>query len=539
MSRGRRITSTLVRVAAIAALLCGGPHASHAQTTGILHVTVMMGIGGAATAPGRRHVLLVSDNPPSRTPWRIVTAPDGRGKVTLPPGNYTIESEAPLVFQGRTYEWRQSIDVTAGGQAILALTADNAEVGAATAAPTTPEAPTTPDHWDLLVQWQDSVVPLWTPLAHASGVVIAPAGLIVTSRNAIGAATHVQVQVSPTLKVAARVLAADDARDVAILWLDPAALASRTPMPLGCASEPRPIVHRGQPVSAIGTPMRRQPTSTTGAVTRVDTGTFAAAFDVPIDSAGGPVFIADGTPVGITSLPRGVALDQATEVRVTGVDAVCAAVARAQATMTGAAPPAATPLPVEPPQFVTDDVLREAVKRRTGSLAPPKASSSGFDIELITPEMAYDGVQRSMDFGQWSAYVADHPAVLLVRVAPKQVESLWLKVARGAAMTQGIALPPILHYEPGFARMRVLCGGREVMPIQPFVVERRISETASVRDGLYVFAPDALGPHCGTVAFEVFSEKAPDKPESARVDAPVLRRIWEDLTPYRSQSAAR
>jgi hypothetical protein len=189
--------------------------------------------------------------------------------------------------------------------------------------------------------------------------------------------------------------------------------------------------------------------------------------------------------------------------------------------------------------LVTEDLLREAVKRRRGSLAPSKASSSGFDVELITPEMAYDGLQRSMDFGQWSAYVADHPAVLLVRVAPRQVESLWLKVARGAAMTQGIALPPILHYEPGFARMRVLCGGREVTPIHPFVVERRVSETTSIREGLYVFAPDALGPHCGTVAFEVFSEKSPDRHESAKVEAAVLQRIWEDLAPYRRQSTVR
>jgi len=286
-------------------------------------------------------------------------------------------------------------------------------------------------------------------------------------------------------------------------------------------------------VSAIGTPMRRQPTATTGAVTRTDAGTFAAAFDVPLDSAGGPVFAADGTLIGVASLAPGQGRDEATETKVIGVEAICDVVTRAQATMTGNAPPAGTPLPVEPAQFVTEDVLREAVKRRSGSLAPSKASSSGFDVELITPEMAYDGLQRSMDFGQWSAYVDDHPAVLLVRVAPRQVESLWLKVARGAALTQGIALPPILHYEPGFARMRVLCGGREVTPIHPFVVERRVSETASIREGLYVFAPDALGPHCGAVAFEVFSEKSPDKHESARVDTPVLQRIWDDLAPYR------
>ncbi len=538
MPRWRRITSTLVGIAAISGLLCAGPRASHAQTTGTLRVTVTIGTGDGATTPGRRHVLLVSDNPPSRTPWRIMTGQDGTGKVTLPPGTYTVESDEPLVFQGRTYEWRQSVEVTAGRDATLTLTADSAEVGTASATPTTPETRPKTDHWDLLVQWQDSVVPLWTPLTHASGVVVAPAGLIVTSRGAVGAATHVEVQLTPTLKVAARVLVTDEGRDVAVLWLDPAALGSRLPVPLGCGGEPRPAVERGQPISAIGTPVRRQPTTTTGAVTRLDTGTFSATFDVPIDSTGGPVFATDGTLVGITSLARGVERDDSTEARVVRIEAVCEVVTIAQAKMTGATP-SGTPLPVEPAQVVTEDVLREGVKRRSGSLAPSKLSSSGFDIELITPEVAYAGLQQSMDFGQWNGYVADHPAVLLVRVTPKQVESLWLKVARGAAMTQGIALPPILHYEPGFARMRVLCGGREVTPIHPFVVERRVSETASIREGLYVFAPDALGPHCGTVTFDVFSEKSPDKPESAKVEAPVLQRIWADLAPYRSQSAAR
>ena len=78
-----------------------------------------------------RHALLVSDNPASRAPWRVVTARDGTARVTLPPGNYTVESEEPLVFQGKAYEWRQIVDVVAGSDTTLALTAANAEVATA------------------------------------------------------------------------------------------------------------------------------------------------------------------------------------------------------------------------------------------------------------------------------------------------------------------------------------------------------------------------------------------------------------------------
>ena len=421
---------------------------------------------------------------------------------------------------------------------MLELNAGNAEVGTASVEPTAPGAPPKTDHWDLLVRWQDSVVALWTPMTHASGIVIASTGLVATTERVVGNAARVEVQLSPTLKVEARVLASDAKRNIAILRIDPAALGTRSPVPLGCGSQPSPMVERGQPISVIGTPVRRQPTTTRGVVHRVESGTLAAAFDVPPDSAGGPVFAADGTVLGLMSLVIGNAQDDVAETSVVRVDAVCAVLAMAEARMTGA-PPSGAPLPVEPTQVLAEDVLRETAKRRTGSLAPAKTSSSSFDVELITPEVAWAGLQESMDFGQWSAYVADHPAVLLVRVTPKQVESLWIKVARGAAMTQGIALPPITHYEPGFARMRVLCKDREVTPIHPFVVERRISETAAIREGLYALSLEAIGPHCGTVTLELFSEKTPDKREAVKVDTKVLERIWQDLAPYRSETTGR
>jgi hypothetical protein len=50
--------------------------------------------------------------------------------------------------------------------------------------------------------------------------------------------------------------------------------------------------------------------------------------------------------------------------------------------------------------------------------------------------------------------VAGFPPVLLVRVTPKLVEGFWTNVARGAAQTQGVAIPPIKRFTSGFSRMR-------------------------------------------------------------------------------------
>ena len=75
-----------------------------------------------------RHALLISDNPATAPPRRIVTAVDGTADVRLRPGNYTVESDRPVVFHGKAYQWTQIVDIVAGRDAVLELTADNAEV---------------------------------------------------------------------------------------------------------------------------------------------------------------------------------------------------------------------------------------------------------------------------------------------------------------------------------------------------------------------------------------------------------------------------
>ena len=64
----------------------------------------------------------------ARAPRRIVTALDGTADVRLRPGNYTVESDRPVAFQGKAYQWTQIVDIAAGRDAVLELTADNAEV---------------------------------------------------------------------------------------------------------------------------------------------------------------------------------------------------------------------------------------------------------------------------------------------------------------------------------------------------------------------------------------------------------------------------
>ena len=216
--------------------------------------------------------------------------------------------------------------------------------------------------------------------------------------------------------------------------------------------------------------------------------------------------------------------------------------------MKDAAPPNGARLPVEPELPFPVAGLKDAAQRRSGSLSPYQMSSSDFDIAFITPVLTYgaqyqseqaSGRDRSreartpdaaqvfvrplMDFSNWSEYVADFPPVLLVRVTPKLVEGFWTKVARGAAQTQGVSLPPIKHFKSGFSRMRAFCGDAEVPPIHPFKLEQRVSDGDAIYEGLYVFATGALGPQCGSVTLVLYSEKELEKGDTRVVDVKVLQ----------------
>ena len=95
-------------------------------------------------------------------------------------------------------------------------------------------------------------------------------GLMVTNQRVIGTATSVEVQLSPTLKVAATVVAADPARDVAVLRIDPKIAASLRVLPLGCAQAVKPPVVDGQRLFAMAAPLGEQKSMTSGNVSTVE-----------------------------------------------------------------------------------------------------------------------------------------------------------------------------------------------------------------------------------------------------------------------------
>jgi hypothetical protein len=552
----------MLRALLVATLLLIEPRAGDVQANSVLQIKIVLLDVDRKPTPVPHHALLISDNPATAPPRRIVTTQDGTAEVRLPPGNYTVESDRPVVLDGKAYQWRQVVDIAAGRDTVLELTTNNAEVEAAGPDRDTSSAPLVDEASSLMTEWQNSVVAVWSPTTHASGFLIDANGTIATNQRAVGTATSVEVQITRTVKIAATVLAADPDRDVAILWADPTVTASMRPLPLECAQTAKPPLANGQEILTIGVPLREQKGMTSGTVSRVDSHGIVPDLILETGSAGGPVFTTGGRIVGITSIVEDKDNKEERmqgDPRLVPLSDVCEAVQSAEKKKKDAAPPSATHLPVEPGRPFPTDSLEEAVKRRAGSLNPYQISSTDFDIAFITPVMTYAAehqpdqvsgrdrnsgarppdpqqafVRPLMDFSNWTDYVADFSQTLLVRITPKLVEGFWTKVARGAAQTQGVAIPSIKHFRSGFSKMRAFCGEAEVLPIHPFKLEHRISENDEISEGLYVFDPGALGPQCGTVKFMLFSEKQPDKAETQMVDPKVIEQIWKDFEPYRA-----
>jgi S1-C subfamily serine protease len=532
------------------------------QQSGVLHIKVTVIDADHHARPVPRHALLISDNPATAGPHRAVTALDGTAEVRLRPGNYTVESDQPLIFQGNAYQWVQTLDIAPGRTTSLELTADNAQVEAAAAgrssaasSPASAEANSSA----LLIDWQNSVLSIWSPTKLGSGVLIDARGLIATNQRLVGKATSVEVQLSPTEKVAARVLAADPDRNVAILWIDPKAVAAARPVRLGYADGGHPPLAEKDIVFAISAPIHDEKSMTSGTVSRVNVHTILSDIRMDEDSLGAPLFNAAGDVIAITAPDDDTSSASSGDFRAVRIDEVRDAVADAEKKMQKADAPNGTRLPVEPQRPFADEALKEAAQRRTGSLAPYRVPAADFDVSLITPVLVYGAQHQSdqvsgrergragrdagemqaslralQDFGNWSDYVRDDPPVLMIRATPKLVEGFWTTVAGGAAQTQGVSLPPIKHIKAGFSRMRLFCGDAEVTPIHPFKIEQRVDESNAVYEGLYVFDPAAIGPDCGTVKLTLFSDKDPDKGDTRVIDPKILQQIWQDFAPYRA-----
>lgn len=247
---GRHCLTGLV----VAVVLAATTGAGAFQSPGVLRISVAVAAGDQAAKPVPGYLLLISDNPSSAPPRRLLTSGDGTIDVRLPPGNYTVESDRPVAIDGQAYQWIQMVDVVAGKDTVVLLTAGNAEVGPVTADTERLAAPLAEASVVTSSLWREGAVDVWTPTVRASGAVVQRGGLVVARHPALGAGTVFAVQLSPEVKVTATLLAWNALRELAVLRIDAAAAATVRPVPLGCGPAMTPEAGR-QEITALEVPL--------------------------------------------------------------------------------------------------------------------------------------------------------------------------------------------------------------------------------------------------------------------------------------------
>jgi hypothetical protein len=470
------------------------------------------------------------------TPIELKTDLDGKAEKQLPPGKYSVTPSKPVELGGKRYSWNLEVQIR-GAELHIDLTNDNAKmediaanVGSSADNKASPGAGG--DLSALFDKLKNSVVTVHAEAHSGSGFLVDSAGLVVTNNHVVQASSYLAVQFDQKRKVPARLITANPDKDVAVLWFDPAAFREAVIAPL-LKDETAVHVVVGQRVFTIGNPLGREKVLTTGVVSKVEKDAITSDININPGNSGGPLFTLEGQVAGITTAGlRNLA-------SIVPIEIVRPMVEQARKNIAGGAPPSPVLLPVQPADFFPADSLRGMLKQEKLDTKPYFFDAGEFHVAFITPPVNYflrhedemaaarksakrTGGDPSQAKPPPSALedAQDYRPVLVVRVQPKFGQ--FLKV----------------RFKNGFERMRLLCGGKEMTPIEPGRGEYELlgprgKPIDTTYQGRYVYLADAVSPSCGNVVLEIFSEKDPNTPVSKPIDAVTIERVWGDFDAFR------
>jgi len=467
---------------------------------------------------------------------------EGKAEGKLAPGRYSIVSSKPVQLEGKKYSWNLELQIS-GTEQHVDLTNDNAKVeDMAVTPPASGETKTSAgatggDLTALFDRYRNSVFTVHSESGSGSGFLVDPAGLVVTNNHVVQSSAYLAVQFDERRKVPARLITSNADKDVAVLWVDPTVFREAIVAPLLSDNTAEKIVV-GERVFTIGNPLGRDKVLTTGVISKVEKDAITSDITINPGNSGGPLFTLSGHVAGITTAGL------RTLASIVPVDNVRPLVEKARKEIVGGAPPQPTLLPVEPLEMFPADALRTMLQQEKIDTRPYAFEAAEFEVQFITPPVNYfarhenemAAARKAAKRSNGDASQAKPPAsaledaqdyrpVLVVRVRPKY--RAFLKA----------------RFKNGFVRMRLLCGGKEVTPIEPgrgeFELMNMHGQTIDTTfQGRYVYLPDALSPACGGASLEIFSEKDPNTPIARPIDAATIDRVWADFAPYRKVLAS-
>jgi len=500
-------------------------------------------------------------------PLSVRTNFEGAAEVQLAPGRYDVRTE-PITLDGRQYEWAQTVDVSSTGSS-LDLSNDNA--ASSTAPPKPQPAHVVDELTSQFSKLRNSVVTVWSEIGHGTGFIVDDRGLVITNEHVVSRSLLNAVQFDEQRKARAIVLASNPEKDIAILRIVPGVFPGSLAAPIAPLNTGEPAVVEGERVFTIGSPLNQRKIITSGIVSKVEPRAIISDININHGNSGGPLFNSLGQVVGVTTfadLPSNGGTGISGIVRIEEAMPLLEEARR----KLGDAGPEPQLLPVDPTDTFPLDAIKAAVTAEKFNVKPYIYGIGGFDISFSTPVMLYrtrrqaevesakgkarrnrrspQAIQNTYDpghdFRNWEEYVGEFRPVLILNARPQLREGFWSAFGRGLAMSQGMyGGPANMAFQADFYRMKLMCGTKEVEPIQPAKAAIVINEdNAFVRvkdatfEGLYVYPHDAVNPRCGVVTLQIFTEKKPTEPIVLALRPDTVERVWADFEPYRKQLEA-
>lgn len=490
------------------------------------------------------------------------TSLDGTVELQLTEGKYRLITPEPLEFRGKKYSWDLEIVVSAIETSVV-LSNDNAKV-----AEGSPQATRKVDELTTLFQKnQNAVVTVWSEVGSGTGFIADPIGLVVTNQHVIGPSELISVQFDPSRKVAAKLLAFNPEKDVAVLWANLSNFPQAIPVGIARSDAGHETVVEGERVFTIGSPLSQRKILTSGIVSKVEARAIISDININPGNSGGPLFNSVGEVVGITTFGEQFGSGPGIS-GIVRIEEALPILEQARRKMGDTTKPDARLLPVEPSDSYPLDSLKESIQAEKFDRKPYVFSQGDYDVALGTPVLKYrireegrmaaakekqkrtkkgkSAVQGTFapleELRGWAEYAGQYRPVLMIQAAPHLRETFWSAFGRGMAASGGIyGVPARMRFKTDFYRMRLLCGDKEVEPIHPGKAATVIdvhNYFANVNDatyvGIYTYPADSISPACGRVALELYSEKDPNKPAVKILDEKTVARVSSDFQPYLS-----
>jgi S1-C subfamily serine protease len=482
----------------------------------------------------------------------LTTSFQGEANVDLAPGTYKLSSNVPVEFEGKKYSWSMEIAATDGGTSTLELSNDNATVADSDVVKSLSQVVT--DEGRLFQKVKGSVFKVESESGHGSGFLVDGRGLVLTNNHVIKGSSFLAVKTAETSRFPASLVVTDEINDIAILRVNPAAVAGLAALDLAKDSIDSPPVGIGEKVVAVGSPLTSENIITSGIVSKIEQGAIFSDVNINPGNSGGPLFDLTGKVIGINTF----ALSRGGSPGVSGIIRIYLAKAlleQAKQQMASAPVPPARRLPVESSYRFPPAILKEVAKNQHRDKREYHLKAGPMDVQFLTPvriaclqaeheqELAKAHGKRSKkgeeykpgeDFYAWQRYAGDYRPVVTIQAVPefgRTGGSTFMVIMFGPGVHQNF------RFKTDFMRMELLRDGVLVEPLYPGRIPHEVdasignkSMTDMTYFGAYEYPPEAFKPGA-KVELRIWDEKR-EKPRVEEISKVTVSLIWLDFAPY-------